>query len=482
MSWKTRQEKVLKSFKNPDEIIREVSDFLGPTLSPKDWFIQDHLFGTRIFLISQKPKYRYRIVGGVPYTERVGKVPEWDGVIIDLDNPEFRISDYYRGEKLVVRKPLSYTDDDKIEVIEIGKEVDDEDVLDEEGIDEAFTPGKSYEETLHVISGEVKIISFVDVPIVRLWKDYHGTVHLSSSERIDCNDYVRPGISPILKSYGEVYQNLAGPRDEAFNGINDRCVYFFQMITPEMRSTTSHWLNPGLLLLEVANSIGGETHPPTFITVIPSPIPTQQANEWMGLFHEEVMDDRMTGGDSIIVTNGNERFYLVPYSQEWRRTALGEETSFYHRFQQIMNARFLSQEDFAKIWPVIGPIESVLERQLTMMNLFIYILPANLRPFTQGLFEKYWGPDGLIHQLADFIIERKEASENGKTKLLNAEVDTLLHANSYQGTLRERLMQVIFQTDPSRAHLDGDALHIITKKMESIRKMIRKASERSNSN
>lgn len=455
------------------------------------WFIADHVPNTELYLISQTPVFRYREVAGIPFVEKPEVTQKFDGLIIDLEN-NFSIADFNRGIPIVIDRPLETNIDEKLELLALPKAFSDT-IINELGKEEIVTGNA---DILYSFSKKAYTIRpLPDSPIVRVWKHpKSGIVYLSSSERIDAREYPSNSLSPVKKTYGEIYSSLGGVTEELFV-LDEKAIFCFQMISQESQKTTNHLHLPGLVLL----AVNGKSVPVQSFTL-------EEANDWAGFSSH--LFPQLHGGDILSFEtdareNGEqERYQIVPYSYTWRNDLLGTIDTLNQRFLELMNARFLEPKDFRKIFPVVGEeseIETPEGRRKIIERIFQFLLPVQIRYLGEGLVDHYWGVTasvspkpkrkvtilkrgttevgsekaGKIEHLVQHLKMRHDRFMESKAKLTRDEEVIFQFAASYaDGDLEEKVRKVLFQDDPLLPHCCGNLLYKLIRDMDKIQALV----------
>lgn len=362
--WKRLEEKLVGI--HADSIHSKIEKQV-PFLEKCDWYIQDHKLGTSLYLIGAKTKIAAFQKDGIVRINQVQEKPYWSGLIVDIENPNIRIHDFYPGKRIVTKTPLNFDNTLKIEDYEF----------------ESFS-----------------IFGFLDYPIVRIW-EYEGEIMFSSSERIDAKDYSKEYLER-KKSYGTIFTKLGGK----YEIQNKDYVFYYQLVSEFVPTYTIYPSINFIQIIEVKTKLG---------IPISYHIPMmdiETANNYL-------FPKNMEGNTVILFTNKG-HFHLHSYQRAWRESLLGFNYTVHLRYFELCDARFLSVEAIKKIFGI--EIESKEQILFEISKLYNNILPIHLR---EEFYEKYWGKDGVIHKFKDFLQFKSKLEQERKTKLSNYEIKAI---------------------------------------------------------
>jgi len=291
------------------------------------------------------------------------------GFILDTEK-DIRIPPFNTGDPIVVEEPLR-EEDGKLIIT---------------GENETLT-----------LTGATGVI-FPHYPIFRLWfRD--GVVYLSSTTRLQvlgkvlldeyrAEDFIASqGLEQILKP-------------EFFEGRENH-VYYLQFIDPRFLPYLTLINTTRIVLIGVLDQQGKYLDPGVV------PFQTLHWNNELSILNAplaDLLNPFVPNTPVLIHSETHNPILVIPKSYEWRRILVGSTTQSMksyvaHRYFEIVQARFNSPEDLAKIFPFDRQGRDTLDFLAWIFN---SCLALCYRVDEKEYHNRYWGERGAFRSLSHY--------------------------------------------------------------------------------
>jgi len=165
-----------------------------------------------------------------------------------------------------------------------------------------------------------------------------------------------------------------------------------------------------------------------------------------------------------------------PLSTVWRRRILPHHTILSQRCFELSNVRFLSTKEYQKRWPIlIGEAKTANEKIRNVLKIVSQLAPQGQREDAGNFYEKYWGENGIISKLPQFVHDQHVANLAGRCKLELSEQRVINRSYGYsRGDMKEKISYVIMSNNANEPHLDGNELYQLVRRYEKRMEFIAK--------
>lgn len=437
-------------------IMHHMLEYKHVQLPPAGWYVIDSVPDSNIFLIRAVDEFNVGTVGFIPYKYDNFQTPFWDGMIIDLDDPEFEIGNIFYTKGFITEQPLEGAEN---EIIFKGF-VQQEDNM---------RRGISFQ-------GDMIITPYLEAPHLRVWRK-NGVVYCSNRSRINALDVK----ASHTKSYRTIWQELSGDEpSDLFEGVDTDDYYFImQVCAPELLPYT-HTVNHGIVRIGTLSVRATEEPIPILDKPIMPIYDIETANNWLGFNNDG--DPRLNGGNAIVIIDRTKNVSIVvcSHAYAWRADLIGHYDSTFSwpkRYLEICNSRFLNEQAYLSIFPVVidEPMDKASARLKNISMIWNIISPPHLKADTENIYENFWGENGVIAQLANFVAdpEKMKLIEPHRRSILISSAENYRRSLSKKGgALNNAKLYKMFFTNSKlqKPHIFGEDLYPVIRKMRNYEK------------